>query len=121
MLTDWTLASSTPWALQAEGGAMAVDDLANITYARTHTYTRTVHQRDEDGELVLDESGNPVEVDETKDEAETRTTRHQRTSFDGKAQTDSKWHANMKREIAADLADLNRAENTGVDITSKVK
>ena len=121
MLTDWTLTSSAPWALQAEGGAMVVGDLANITYARTHTYTRTVHQRDAAGELVLDGNEIPVEVAETREEAETRTTRHQRTSFDGKAQTDSKWHANMKREIAADLADLNRAENTGVDITSKVK
>lgn len=121
MLTDWTLTSSTPWALQAEGGAIAVGDRANITYARTHTYTRTVHQRDEDGALVLDGNGNPIEVAETKDEAEARTTRHERTSFDGAAQTDSKWHANMKREIAADLADLNRAEVAGVDITSKVK
>ena len=121
MLTDWTLTSSTPWALQAEGGAIVVGDIANLTYARTHTYNRTVHQKDEDGKLVLDGNGNPVEVTETKDEAETRTSRHERTSFDGEAQTDSKWHANMKREIAADLADLNRTEDAGVDITSEVK
>ena len=121
MLTDWAESGITPWALQAEGGVMDTGDTAKITYTRTKTYTRTVHQRDDAGELVLDENGNPIEVDETKEEAETRTTRHQRTSFDGEVQTDSKWHANMKREIAADLADLNRAENAGVDITSEVK
>lgn len=121
MLTDWTLTSSTPWALQAAGGAMVVGDLATITYARTHTYTRTVHQRDENGVLVLDENENPVEVDETKDEPETQTTKHQRASFGGNAQTNTKWHANIKREIAADLADLNKAASTGVDITNAVK
>ncbi|MBC8280234.1 MAG: hypothetical protein H8E48_05560 [Chloroflexi bacterium] len=121
MLTDWTLTSSAPWALQAEGGAMVIGDTANITYVRDHTYTRTVHQLDEAGELVLDENGDPVEIFETKDEAETRTTKHQRASFGGNAQTNTKWHANIKREIAADLADMNKSQNTGVDITNAVK
>ena len=121
MLTDWTLTSSTPWALQPVGGAMAVGDVATIIYTRTHNYTRTVHQRDEDGKLILGGDENPIEVDETSEEAETRTTRHQRAVFDGKAQTNSKWHANMKREITADLANLNKAETTGVDITNLVK
>jgi len=118
MLTDWTLTNSTPWALQADGGAIVLGNVATIIYARTHTYTRTVHQRDDNGDLVLDGNGDPVEVAETKDEAETHTTKHQRTSFGGTTQTNTKWYANIKREITADLTDLNKAENTGVDITS---
>ena len=120
-MNNWILTSSTPWALQAVGGAVVVGDLATITYVRAHTYTKTVQQMGEDGAVVLDENQDPVEITETKEEPEIRVTKHQRASFGGNAQTNTKWHANIKREIAADLVDLNKSENVGVDITSAVK
>ena len=64
MLNNWILTSSTPWALQAVGGAVVVGDLATITYVRAHTYTKTVQQMGEDGAVVLDENQDPVELAE---------------------------------------------------------
>ena len=109
---------------------MAVGDTAKITYTRTKSYIRTVHERDED------------EVDETKDEVETRVVKHQRSSFPDweldaagelvrdaegdpintgdKPQTDREWHANMRREIGADLSELNRVDEAKVDITQRI-
>ena len=68
-------------------------------------------------ETTQDEDGNDVVA--------TTTVRHYRTSFPdatGKqvAQTDTQWHANIQREIAADLSDMNRVEAEEQDITAKV-
>ena len=68
-------------------------------------------------EIVYSET---TKDEDEKDVVETRTVKHQRTSFGGKQQTVAQWHANIKREIAADLSDLNKAEPTEMDITSKV-
>ena len=120
MATDWTLTGSTTWALQTERGAIAIGDCATLTFSRTHTYTRTVEQRDEEGNVVLDVAGEAVEVDETREEVETGTAKHFRSSFGGVPQTDFEWEANIKREIEADLSGFNKVESAAVDITGKV-
>ena len=61
----------------------------------------------------------------TQDEAgadvvTTKTVEHHRAAFDGLAQTDAQWHANIKQEIAADLNELNTAVPAAVDITELV-
>ena len=45
---------------------------------------------------------------------------HVKVNVSENAQANSEWHANIKREIVADLADLNRPENAAVDVTSVV-
>ncbi len=54
-----------------------------------------------------------------KDVVETRTVKHDQSSD----QNDTQWHANIKREIVADLSDLNKDDSlpAETDITSLVK
>ena len=83
------------WALKS---AEQRGDKAKITYSRTVTV-------------------NEEEIEETY------TVRHERASFSGVQQTLPQWKANMRREITADLSDLNKedSEPTPVDITGDVR
>lgn len=112
---DWKETSCTSWDtkhVMVQDGKVAV-----ITRARTHTWDRVLGVKNEAGEIV--------EVPETEDREEPLVVRHYRTSFpddEGKQvpQTDEEWHANIKREIAADLGDLNKVEPEEQNITAKV-
>lgn len=120
MVTDWELTGTSPWVLQTEGGAVIVGDTATIIYVRNHSYTRVVHTTGLDGKYLVGPDGNRFEAEETKEEPETQQVKHQRTSFGGEPQTDPEWHANIGREIAADLSDLNKESENKVDITATV-
>lgn len=57
-----------------------------------------------------------------QDLEETATIWHERTSFGGSLQTVANWKANIKREVAVELASLNAAKQLPprVDITADV-
>ncbi|MDP6549206.1 MAG: hypothetical protein QF659_03940 [Dehalococcoidia bacterium] len=63
-------------------------------------------------ETTQDEDGEDVVA--------TKTVEHHRAAFDGLAQTDAQWRANIKREIVADLNELNTVAPAAVDITELV-
>jgi len=83
------------WSLKS---AEQMGDKAKITYSRT------------------------VTVDDEEVE-EVYTVRHERASFSGVEQTVDEWKANIRREISADLSDMNKEESepAPLDITSDVK
>ena len=60
-----------------------------------------------------------IQKDDGEDFTDTRTVRHYRNS----RQTVAQWYANIRREIAADLSDLNKEDNrpAETDITSRVR
>lgn len=62
-------------------------------------------------ETAQDEDGNNVVA--------TRTAWHYRTSFAGKQQTIAQWKANIKGEIVAGLAGLNKTSPEPLDITAE--
>jgi hypothetical protein len=51
----------------------------------------------------------------------TKAVKHHRAVIDGVAQTDAQWHANIRREIAADLNELNNLAPAAVDITELLR
>lgn len=60
-------------------------------------------------ETTQDEKGSDV--------VDTQLVKHYKSS----SQTNPRWYANIRREIAADLSDLNKTEPAEVDITSQVE
>ena len=68
-------------------------------------------QLDQEGNPMLDEAGDPI--------VPTRTVTHDQNT----GQNRTAWHANIRREIVADLSDLNKDDNlpTETDITDQVR
>lgn len=116
---DWEETACTPWGTK---GVTAQGDMATITRARTHTWERVVGKWEPTGDMGEDNKPimEIVEYPETELREETSMVKHYRTEFDGNLQTVTAWHKNIKREIVADLGDLNRVEATEQDITAKV-
>ena len=52
-----------------------------------------------------------------EDVVATLTVRH----FQDTGQNAARWHANIRREIVADLGGLNKSEEAEVDITSQIR
>ncbi len=79
----------------------------SLTNAKTRSGTCTIIY----SETTQDDNGDDV--------VETRTVTHDQNE----GQNDTAWHANIRREIVADLSDLNKDENlpTETNITYQVK